>query len=42
MLMMTAITCTSMVGRTMPVARSAAPITCVANCSASAGMNHSR
>ena len=42
MLMMTASTCTSMLGRTMPVARSAAAITCVTNCSASAGMNQNR
>ena len=31
-----------MVGRTMPVPRSADAITCVANCSASAGMNQIR
>ena len=41
-LMITASTCTIMLGRTIPVPRSAAPITCPKNCSASAGINQSR
>jgi hypothetical protein len=40
--MITASACTIMLGRTIPVARSADAITCIANCSASAGMNQSR
>ena len=41
-LMITASACTIMLGRTIPVPRSAAPITCTANCNANAGMNQSR
>ena len=42
MLMMTVPVCTSMPGLKLPVPRSAAPIATIANCSAIAGMNHSR
>ena len=40
--MITASTCTIMLGRTIPVPRSADPNTCPKNCSASAGINQSR
>ena len=42
MLITTVPVCTNMPGLKLPVPRSAAPIATIANCSAIAGMNHSR